>query len=140
MYRRVTIRQGGVEDEADLFSLARDVFGDRQDFREGRTLQVLDADLLFVAEIEGGVAGYAAVERSGEAVRIEQLLVSPVHDDEHVEEQLIDYAEGYAISVAARRLEVIVEGDNEAARAVFRERGFVAAGPELLELRLPDPP
>ena len=139
MYRKVTIRQCGVEDEAYLFVLARDVFGDRQGFQERRTLDVLDSDLVFVAEVEDVVAGYAAVERAGDAVRIELLLVSPVHDDEHVETQLLEYAEGYAISVAARSLQVIVEADNEQAFAFYRTRGFVPVGPELLELILPEP-
>jgi ribosomal protein S18 acetylase RimI-like enzyme len=137
MYRKVGIRRYRAEDEADLFGLARDVFGDRPGWHDRRTLDVIESDLVFVAETEGLLAGYAAVEHEGDTVRIEQLLVSPMHDDEQVEEQLLEYAEGYAISLRARALQAVVERDNEQALTFYRARGFVPIGPELVELVLP---
>jgi ribosomal protein S18 acetylase RimI-like enzyme len=60
-----------------------------------------------------------------------------VHDDEHVETQLLAYAEGYAISVSARTLQVVAEADNDLARSFYRRLGFVPIGGDLLELVLP---
>jgi ribosomal protein S18 acetylase RimI-like enzyme len=137
MERKVAIRPYRAEDEADLFALARAVFGDHSDWRDGRALAVLERDVVFVAEIEGSTAGYAAVERRGETVRIEQLLVNPAHEDGQVEIRLLEWAEGYAISLGARTLEALVERDNRAAAAFFRGRGFVPADAGLLELLLP---
>jgi ribosomal protein S18 acetylase RimI-like enzyme len=137
MYRKVAIRPYSPEDEPRLFGAAKGAFGERVAFRDRRTLDVIERDFVFVAEIEGSMAGYAAVEHEGESIRIEQLLVSPEHSGEQVEAQLLEYAEGYAISVGARSLKASVEADNDRALAFYRGRGFVPVGPEVLELVLP---
>ncbi len=137
MQRKVAVRPYRADDEADLFVLARGLFGERLEWRDGRAIEVLETDVVFVAEVEGATAGYAALEQEEDTVRIEHLLVSPVHDDEHVETQLLAYAEGYAISVSARTLQVVAEADNDLARAFYRRLGFVPIGGDLLELVLP---
>src|SRR5207302_5752869 len=104
---------------------------------DGRTLTALETDVVFVAESAGGVAGYVALEREDDAVRIAQLLVAPVHEGEGIGRQLLEYAEGYAISEGALRLEVVVEGDNRRALAFYRGRGFVPVEGDLLALVLP---
>jgi len=137
MYRKAAIRPYRVDDEPLLFGLASRVFGEMPGWHDRRILDVLESDVVFVAEVEGTMAGYEALERAEVAVRIEQLLVCPEHDDEGVGEQLLAYAEGYAISLGAPRLEAVVEPENVTAFAFYRERGFVPAGPDLLELVLP---
>ena len=98
---------------------------------------MLENDVVFVAEIEGEAAGYEALTRGDAAVRIDQLLVSPHHDDEGIERQLLAYAEGYAISIGARTLEAVVEPDNAAAVTFYREQGFAEAAPGIVQLVLP---
>ena len=137
MQRKVAVRPYRAEDEADLFVLARGLFGERLEWRDGRAIEVLETDVVFVAEVEGATAGYAALEQEEDTVRIEHLLVSPVHDDERVVTQLLAYAEGYAISVSARTLQVVAEADNDLARSFYRRLGFVPIGGDLLELVLP---
>jgi len=136
-YRKATIRPYRAEDESLLFSLARASFGERPAWSDAGTLTALESDTVFVAELDGEPAGYVALEREGDAVRIEQLLVSPRHEGEGVGRQLVDYAEGYAIAAGAARLQVVVEEDNVRARDFYRRRGFAAAGGTLLELTLP---
>ena len=136
-YRKATIRPYEGEDESLLFTLARGVFGAQGDWDDGRTLTALETDTVFVAEVEGGPAGFVALERAADAIRIAHLLVSPVHEGEGVGRQLLDYAEGYAISTGAIRLQVVVEDDNRRARDFYRGRGFVSSGEEILELVLP---
>jgi len=136
-YRKATLRPFRAEDESVLFTLARGVFGERAGWDEGRTLTALETDTVFVAEVEGEPAGYVALEREEDAVRIGQLLVSPLHEHEGIGHQLVDYAEGFAISEGARLLRVVVERDNLRARDFYHRRGFVEAEPELLELVLP---
>jgi N-acetylglutamate synthase-like GNAT family acetyltransferase len=121
----------------ELFSLARVVFGRETEWRDRRTLDVLERDVVFVAEVGPATAGYAALERSGDAVRIDQLLVGPGHDDEEVEARLLEWTEGYAISLGARTLQAVVENDNVTATAFYRERGFVSVADDVLELVLP---
>jgi GNAT superfamily N-acetyltransferase len=132
-YRKAEIRPFRDDDEALLFGLASlDRGADR------RTLSVLERETVFVAEVEGTPAGYVALERRGEAICIDQLFVSPEHEAEGIGRQLLEWAEGYAISERAAKLEVVVEAGNRRALDFYRGRGFVEAGEDLLELRLPE--
>jgi GNAT superfamily N-acetyltransferase len=133
-YRKAEIRAYKAEDEPLLFGLARlDRGADR------RTLAVLERETVFVADLEGAPAGYVALERVGEAVRVDQLFVSPEHEAEGIGRQLLEYAEGFAISEQAVSLQVVVASNDRRASAFYRGRGFVDAGPDLLELLLPQP-
>ena len=131
-YRKADIRPFRSEDEPLLFGLAKLDRG-----ADERTLTVLEHETVFVAEVEGAPAGYVAVEQQGPVVRVEQLFISPEHEDEGLGEQLLDYAEGYAISREAKTLQVVVEPGNLPARHFYHERGFVATGDDVLELVLP---
>ena len=131
-YRKAEIRPFTREDEPLLFGLATlDRGADR------RTLAVLEQETVFVADLEGTPAGYVALTRAGEAIRVDQLFVSPEHEAEGVGRQLLEFAEGYAIAESALTLQVVVAGGDQRAVAFYRGRGFVAAGEHLLELVLP---
>jgi len=122
------------DDEGLLFGVARLAFGEHDD---GRTIATLERDTVFVAELGAEPAGYVALEESEQAVRIEQLCVHPAHEAEGVGGQLIEWAEGWAISLGALRLEIVVEPENDRAVSFYRSRGFVPVAPELYELVLP---
>ena len=131
-YRKAEIRPFEHADEAILFGLARlDRGADR------RTLSVLEQETVFVAELDGAPAGYVAVERAGEAMRVDQLFVSPEHEAEGVGRQLLEHAEGYAISEGALALQVVVSSGDSRALGFYRGRGFVEVADELLEIVLP---
>ena len=132
MYRKAQIRSFRSEDEPLLFGLARLDRG-----ADERTLAVLARETVFVAEIAGQPAGYVALERLERSVRIDQLFVRPEHEAEGVGRQLLEYAEGYAISERADRLQIVVEEDNRRALDFYSRCGFVRAGADLLELVLP---
>jgi ribosomal protein S18 acetylase RimI-like enzyme len=136
-YRKAEIRPYRPEDEGLLFGLAKSAFGEEEAWDDSRTLAVLEADTVFVAEVEGSAAGYVAVERAGDSVCIEQLLVSPAHEAEGVGRQLFEFAEGFAISQGARSLQVVVEGENHRAAAFYRSRGCVPSEGDVFELVLP---
>ena len=131
-YRKAEIRPLRAEDEPVLFGLANLDRG-----ADERTLAVLGRETVFVAELGGAPAGYVALERSEESVRVDQLFVSPEHEAEGVGRQLLEFAEGYAIYEGAERLQVVVEGGNPRAESFYRARGFTAAGEGVLELVLP---
>jgi len=133
-YRKVMMRPFRADDQGLLFGVAKLAFVEQDDHR---TLATLARDTVFVAELSGEPAGYVALEQSDDALRIEQLCVHPAHEEEGVGRQLLDWAEGYAISTGALRLEIVVESGNERAVAFYRGRGFVPAGSDLLELVLP---
>jgi ribosomal protein S18 acetylase RimI-like enzyme len=131
-YRKALIRPFEPADEPLLFGLASLDRG-----ADARTLSVLEHETVFVAEIAGTPAGYVAVTVVGEAVRIDQLFVSPEHEAEGVGRQLLDHAEGFAISERAGLLQAVVSTGDRRAQAFYRGRGFVSAGDDLLELVLP---
>ena len=132
-YRKADIRPFESDDEPLLFGLASLDRG-----ADERTLGILERETVFVAEVEGAVAGYVALERRPGVVCVDQLFVSPEHEGEGVGRQLLEFAEGYAIFAGATRLQVVVEADNVRAESFYRSRGFVPAGEGLLELVLPE--
>ena len=136
-YRKARIRPYEAEDESLLFSLAREAFGSQDAWSDRATLTGLEQDTVFVADLDGDRAGYVALTREGDAVRIEQLLVSPRHEHEGIGRQLVDYAEGFAISEGALSLEIVVEPDNLRARDFYSRRSFVSAADDVLQLPLP---
>jgi ribosomal protein S18 acetylase RimI-like enzyme len=129
---RVDVRPLRAEDEPLLFGLAQlDRGADR------RTLDVLEGETVFVAEVGGAPAGYVAVDLTPAAARVDQLFVSPEHEREGVGRRLLEYAEGYAISQGAATLQVVVEDENRRAQDFYRGRGFVSVSENVLELVLP---
>jgi ribosomal protein S18 acetylase RimI-like enzyme len=131
-YRKAEIRPFRRDDQPLLFGLASlDRGADR------RTLAVLERETVFVAEVEGTAAGYVAVERTDVRVRVDQLFVSPEHEAEGVGTQLLEYAEGYAISEGAQVLQVVVESSDRRAVDFYRGRGFVPVADDLFEIVLP---
>jgi ribosomal protein S18 acetylase RimI-like enzyme len=136
-YRKAEIRPYRAEDESLLFSLAREAFGAYAAWNDRDTLAGIERDTVFVADLEGDRAGYVALSRAGDTILIEQLLVSPRHEHEGIGNQLVDYAEGFAISEGAARLQIVVEPDNRRARDFYARRSFRRAGDDLFELVLP---
>jgi ribosomal protein S18 acetylase RimI-like enzyme len=136
-YRKATIRPYRAEDESLLFSLAREAFGSQDAWNDRAALSGLEEDTVFVADLDGDRAGYVALTQLGDVVRIDQLLVSPRHEHEGIGRQLVDYAEGFAISEGAISLQIVVEPDNLRARDFYARRSFVQAGDDVLELPLP---
>lgn len=136
-YRKASIRAYRAEDEAFLYGLARSAFGDRRGWDDRRTIGVLEREEVFVAEIGQSTAGYVALVREDDTVRVDQLLVAPEHEAEGIGHQLVEWAEGYAIAQGARALRIAVEPDNARALDLYRRYGFAQVADELLELTLP---
>jgi len=136
-YRKATIRPYRAEDESRLFTLAREAFGEQEAWSDRTAIVGLETDTVFVADLEGDQAGYVALKREGDAVRIEQLLVSPRHEHEGIGRQLVDYVEGFAISEGASRVQIVVEPDNRRALDFYERRSFQRASEDVLERELP---
>jgi GNAT superfamily N-acetyltransferase len=113
-------------------------FGHRSDWRDHRTVRVLEQDTVFVAEVGGAIAGFVALQHDPPSIEIEELLVTAGHEHEDVGSQLLAYAEGWAISNGATTLRVIAERDNHSARSLYLLHGFAPCGDELLERSLPN--
>ena len=131
-YRKAEIRPYEQADEPLLFGLASLDRG-----ADETTLAVLERETVFVAEVGGAPAGYVALEQTEQAVRVDQLFVSPEHEAEGVGRQLLEFAEGYAIWQGVPALQVVVKSDDDRALAFYRGRGFKPVADDLLELLLP---
>ena len=136
-YRKAAIRACRPEDEPTLFGVARRSFGEQGGWSDERTAGMLASETVFVAEVDDQPAGYVALDPAGDVVRIDHLLVTPEHEGEGVGHQLVEWAEGFAISRRARALQIVVEEDNTRALDFYRRAGFVAVDAGLLELMLP---
>jgi ribosomal protein S18 acetylase RimI-like enzyme len=122
----------------ELFSLAKAVFSDEPRWNDGRVLDALLSDVVFVAHERAQPAGYVALRSEEDAAfLIEQVLVVPGHERRGVGHRLLEHAEGYAISERASALRIVVERDNRPARSFYRRSGFVPVQDELFELVLP---
>jgi Acetyltransferase (GNAT) family len=141
-YVKVDVRELREEDRPRLLALAGEAFG--AGLGAGETVAVLTRCHVLVAETreevagERELAGYVALVDSGGAMHIRQLLVAPAHGEEHVERQLCDWAEGYAMSRGFERVCVDVGEDELRARVFYAGRGYVP-GEDGLELLLPHP-
>jgi ribosomal protein S18 acetylase RimI-like enzyme len=122
----------------ELFSLAKAVFSGEPRWNDGRVLDALLTDVVFVAHERAQPAGYVALRSEEDAAFvIEQVLVVPGHERRGVGHRLLEHAEGYAISERASALWIVVERDNRPARSFYRRSGFVPVEDELFELVLP---
>lgn len=121
-----------------LFGLAKSSFGDLPGWDDGRVVDVLTRDVVFVARERGLLAGYVALSHDAErTVVVDQLFVAPGHERRGVGRRLLECAEGYAIAEQAGTLRIVVEQGNGPARSFYRRCGFVPVGDELFELVLP---
>lgn len=137
MSAQLEVAPGRTEEHSELFALARSAFGAQSGWDDSRAVEALQTDTVFVARVDGLLAGYVAVREAGEALRIEQLLVAPHHEGEGVGHRLLEYAEGYAISTGATVVQVVVEDDNDRALAFYGRSGFRPVAAQLYELSLP---
>jgi putative acetyltransferase len=78
----------------------------------------LSSDGVLVAEVEGQVAGFARVERSG---MVDQLYVHPTHERRGIGRELLNVACSWAAANGAKRFEANV---SLAARPLFEIAGF----------------
>jgi len=89
---------------------------------------------VLVAEVDGGVAGYARLshphplEASRHVLQISGIAVDPAQQRRGVGRALIDAAVAEARGRGARRLTLRVLGPNVAARRLYETSGFVVEG------------
>ena len=136
-YRKASIRPVHVDDEPRLFGLAEMTFGGAEGWSGDRTLAVLSDESVFVAEVGDSIAGFVALDAQDDVIVVDRLLVGPAHEAEGVGHQLLEWAEGWAISRGARTLQVTVEPDNARALDFYRRCGFASGEAGTLELVLP---
>ena len=105
-------------------------------YQPRRTEQLLGADVVFVAELDGHPAGHVAVRQEADAMIVDQLVVDEASQGVGVGNCLLDWVEGYALSRGMPRVRIEVEDGNERAQDFYRRRGYVC-GAGMAERSLP---
>lgn len=147
---KCTIREGRAEDRSVLMLLADETLRPLAEasehperYRPGDLLELLERAEVFVAEADGEPAGFMAVEWQEDALALRCVCVGPAFEARGVANQLVDWAEGLALSRRARRLTATVPAGDYPSQHLYRGHGFVppadAANAGVLEKRLPSP-
>lgn len=113
-----------------------------------RLLSEPSLGMLWVAEVDGQVAGYVALtlgfslEHGGRDAFIDELLIAPAHRRQGLGRAGMDLAAIWAREQGVQALHLEVEPHREAAIALYEELGFQGTGRVLMSRRLnadPDP-
>jgi ribosomal protein S18 acetylase RimI-like enzyme len=147
---KCAIREGTAEDRSLLLLLADETLRPLAEasehperYRTGDIVDLLVRADVFVAEAEGEPAGFMAVEWQDDALAIRCVCVGPAFEARGVANQLVDWAEGLALSRRARRLTAEAPAADQPSQHLYRGHGFVPpageAGAGVLEKRLPTP-
>ena len=83
-------------------------------------------DVVFVAELGGHPAGYAAARVDGAVLVVDRVMVAPADRGRRVGHRLLDWLEGYGVSRGLQRVRIAVELENRAARDFYARRGYTA--------------
>lgn len=148
---KVTIRAASADDRSMLYLMAEENLhplagqaGHPERFQSGRFLTLLDQAEVYVAESPSSeIAGYVVVEDEDDALLVRCLCIGPAFEAQAVGHQLVDWAEGLAVSRGKGRLDAVLPASDEASRHLFLGHGFVApqsATTEMvvIEKRLPE--
>ncbi|MFA4965845.1 MAG: GNAT family N-acetyltransferase [Thermoleophilia bacterium] len=147
---KCTIRARRDDDRSMLVLLAEETLhplaegaGHPERYRTAEFLELVGRADVFVAEAEGVMAGFIAVEAEEDTLALRCICVSPAFEGRGVANQLVDWAEGLAIDHRLRRLTAHVPAADHPSRHLYKGHDFVPAGqpgePDMLvlEKRLP---
>lgn len=147
---KCSVRDVSVDDRGMLVLLAEETLhpladgaGHPERYDAAELLKLLERADVFVAEAEGEMAGFVAVEAEGDALAVRCVCVSPAFEARGVANQLVDWAEGLAIHRRLRRLTAFVPAGDHPSLHLYRGHDFASAATPaqpatlLLEKRLP---
>lgn len=119
----VVVREGGAGDGAALRRLLAEVMGE-PDAGPDAIPPDDSGDVVFVAELGGHPAGYAAARVEGSVLVVDRVMVAPADRGRHVGHRLLDWLEGYGVSRGLERVRIAVEGGNRPAHDFYARRGY----------------
>ena len=133
----ISIREGGAGDGPALRRLVAETI-EAAEAGADPVAPAADGDIVFVAELAGHPAGYAAVRVEGAVLVVDRVVVAPADRGRRVGNRLLDWLEGYGIARGLRRVRIAVEPGNRAAQEFYGRRGYTG-GADAVERDLPAP-
>jgi ribosomal protein S18 acetylase RimI-like enzyme len=146
---RCSVRAVSDDDRSMLTLLAEETLrplatgaGHPERYHTEDLITLLDRADVFVAEADGEVAGFMALEAEDDSLAVRCVCVGPAFEARGVANQLLDWAEGVAIDRGAGRLTAYVPAGDHPSQHLYHRHDFVATGGatgemQLLEKRLP---
>ena len=119
----VSIREGDAGDGPALRRLIAETIGE-PDAAVDPVVPGPSGDIVFVAELAGHPAGYAAVRVDGAVLLVDRVVVAPADRGRAVGNRLLDWLEGYGTNRRLGRIRIAVEDENRAARDFYTRRGY----------------
>jgi GNAT superfamily N-acetyltransferase len=119
----VVVREGRAGDGPALRRLLAEAMGEPA-ADPGAILPDDSGDVVFVAELRGHPAGYAAARVEGPVLVVDRVMVAPADRGRHVGHRLLDWLEGYGVSRGLQRVRIAVERGNRAAEDFYARRGY----------------
>jgi GNAT superfamily N-acetyltransferase len=133
----VSIREGHAADGPALRRLVAETIGE-PDAAVDPVVPGPSGDIVFVAELAGHPAGYAAVRVDGAVLLVDRVVVAPADRGRAVGNRLVDWLEGYGIARGLRRVRIAVEPGNRRAHEFYGRRGYATCA-DAVERDLPGP-
>jgi N-acetylglutamate synthase-like GNAT family acetyltransferase len=119
----VLVRPAALDELPRLARLADAALGDDV-VSAGKAERMPAGDRVFVAECEGRTAGYAAVHQDDATLVLDQLVVAATDRGRHVGHTLLDWVEGFGVSLSLTRVRVPLTGADQRAREFYLRRGY----------------
>jgi GNAT superfamily N-acetyltransferase len=126
------IRAKRTGDESMLYFLAEECLhplaegaGHAELFHPDEVLDLLSRANVFVAEAQGEMAGYVAVERDADALSVRCLCINPAYEGRAVSHQLVDWVEGVGYAEHAHRVTARVPAGDRPSLHLYHEHAFV---------------
>lgn len=130
---KCTLRQGTDDDRSMLTLIAEETLhplaegaGHPERYHCDELVGLLDRAEVIVAEGEGEVAGFMAVETQGEELHVACVCVGPYFEARGVANQLLDWAEGMGIDRGLTKLTACVPAGDHPSRHLYEGHAFVA--------------
>lgn len=121
----VVVREGCAGDEPSLRRLLAEAMGEAG-ADPGAVAPDDPGDVVFVAEVGGHPAGYAAARVEGSVLVVDRVMVAPADRGRRVGHRLLDWLEGYGVSRGLERVRIAVEAGNRTAQDFYARRGYAA--------------
>ncbi|MBE0515402.1 ribosomal protein S18-alanine N-acetyltransferase [Sulfurimonas sp.] len=121
----MTVRKAEKYDVSLLYALERELFlPQNYPLSRGSFLYHVKNNLLYIAEVEGKVAGYILVLIKRKNAKLYSLGVSKAYRNRKISQELLRFIFQELISLGFSTLFLEVRTDNEAAIALYKKMGF----------------
>ena len=124
----VLVRPATVEDLPAILAIEQASFTDPWTLGAFRSMLGQSHVMAAVAELDGEVAGYSVAWAIGDEAELANLAVAPGRRGQGIGRRLLDALLRMVDGQGGANVFLEVRDSNEAAQALYRSRGFTAAG------------